>query len=360
MASHLSGAGPPRAPARNGERQLGVGSKATGAAPPARPTRKTRQEFVHSKAPVTPPRNAPSSLPSRGPGVIPRIGGGGEGPRSSNGGRASEHRNGVVGRGPSSANRLGAARGGAAPRPRPRPNADREEAPGTRLARTIGAERSTAPAWQTRGLGVGKEFGFGEGAQGDDELLKPGLTRAALREMEQRTKFDADEEPDPFGEVYRTTQAQDAKASDNQDDSRGRWGLLEEFADRWALGEDAIDYLSSLSEETLQEVVETFRPEDDAGRKCENLDELGTSADELLVDFARDVEMRMEVPPATVNGAAARPRPHPPPGPAPPLRSRSPSPYSQAAPSMLVGQRSLSPCRSRSRSRSNDMDAYGP
>jgi len=64
------------------------------------------------------------------------------------------------------------------------------------LTRHRGALRDTRPAWMTKGLGVGTEM-FGEAT---GELLKPGLTRTDLEELERTGCKDLGY--DPFGQVF--------------------------------------------------------------------------------------------------------------------------------------------------------------
>jgi len=80
------------------------------------------------------------------------------------------------------------------------------ESTGERVERH-GAQRDSRPAWMTKGCGIGKRM-FGEAGQGDDELLKPGMTRGQLEKIEQ-SKMD---DNDPFADVFR--EAQGKKASD--------------------------------------------------------------------------------------------------------------------------------------------------
>lgn len=77
------------------------------------------------------------------------------------------------------------------------------EQTGERLERHTGAARDSRPAWMTKGLGVGAEM-FGKQGTGKDELLKPGLTRGDLEELERRPN---DLSSDPFAEVFREMQS---------------------------------------------------------------------------------------------------------------------------------------------------------
>jgi len=81
----------------------------------------------------------------------------------------------------------------------PRPSSrvsERSERPPP-LARLRGAQRDTTPAWMTKGVGIGTSI-LGEAT---GELLKPGLTKTALEEIERRGRKDMDKE-DPFGDVF--------------------------------------------------------------------------------------------------------------------------------------------------------------
>jgi len=63
------------------------------------------------------------------------------------------------------------------------------------LKRLRGAQRDLKPAWMTKGLGIGTAM-FGEST---GELMKPGMTRKDLEEIE---RGDRQVGPDPFGDVF--------------------------------------------------------------------------------------------------------------------------------------------------------------
>lgn len=84
------------------------------------------------------------------------------------------------------------------------------EATGERLERHEGARRQMQPAWMAKGVGVGKEM-FGEVGSGENELLKPGLTKAKLAELESAPKDTTG--PDPFGDAYRESQGEKVEAA---------------------------------------------------------------------------------------------------------------------------------------------------
>lgn len=63
------------------------------------------------------------------------------------------------------------------------------------LKRLRGAQRDLKPAWMTKGLGIGTAM-FGEAT---GEMLKPGMTRKDLEEIE---RGDRNSGPDPFGDVF--------------------------------------------------------------------------------------------------------------------------------------------------------------
>eukprot|EP00928_Gymnodinium_smaydae_P086708 TRINITY_DN71153_c0_g1_i1.p1 TRINITY_DN71153_c0_g1~~TRINITY_DN71153_c0_g1_i1.p1 ORF type:complete len:345 (+),score=112.43 TRINITY_DN71153_c0_g1_i1:59-1093(+) len=111
------------------------------------------------------------------------------------------------------------------------------EASGERLERHAGAQRDARPAWMTKGVGIGIAM-FGERGIGDEELLKPGLTRAALARLEARTADgDADgggaaaaaNAADPFAEVFaescgvKSSAAAGAEAAAQQEGQRRSW-----------------------------------------------------------------------------------------------------------------------------------------
>jgi len=66
---------------------------------------------------------------------------------------------------------------------------------GPPLARHRGAQRDTRPAWMTKGLGIGTQM-LGEAT---GELVKPGLTKTELEQIEAR---GPSHEPDPFADVF--------------------------------------------------------------------------------------------------------------------------------------------------------------
>merc|ERR1719443_2752718 len=63
------------------------------------------------------------------------------------------------------------------------------------LERLAGAQRDTMPAWMKRGVGVNEEI-FGK-TTGD--LVKPGMTKADVEQLEARVFDDAD---DPMAEIF--------------------------------------------------------------------------------------------------------------------------------------------------------------
>lgn len=64
------------------------------------------------------------------------------------------------------------------------------------MDRHKGATRDTKPAWMSKGLGINTQM-FGEST---GELMKPGLTKTDLEELEK--KRDMPDRPDPFGEIF--------------------------------------------------------------------------------------------------------------------------------------------------------------
>lgn len=75
------------------------------------------------------------------------------------------------------------------------PTLQEVDSSGPPLERHRGAVRDTKPAWMTKGLGVNTDM-FGECS---GELMKPGMTKTDLEEMEKRGNGG----PDPFGEIFR-------------------------------------------------------------------------------------------------------------------------------------------------------------
>lgn len=85
--------------------------------------------------------------------------------------------------------------------PPPQPRLPQRSDGAKPLPRLRGAQRDLTPAWAKKGLGIGTSM-FGEAT---GELLKPGLTKSDLAELERRTRAggSGDGENDPFGDVFR-------------------------------------------------------------------------------------------------------------------------------------------------------------
>jgi len=97
---------------------------------------------------------------------------------------------------PASRVRQSSAQRPATPGQQPTSQGRREEVREEGLARHRGAQRDTKPAWMTKGLGIGTTM-FGEAT---GELLKPGLTKSRLEEIERQAPDKV--EHDPFGQVF--------------------------------------------------------------------------------------------------------------------------------------------------------------
>jgi len=93
------------------------------------------------------------------------------------------------------------------------------------LERLVGASRDTQPAWMTKGMGIGTEM-FGEAT---GELIKPGVTKKDLEEIEKRGVPDG---PDPFGEVFRESK-EDVLASEVDQEAGSSAVAATEHVDKW-------------------------------------------------------------------------------------------------------------------------------